>query len=71
VQYGKIPEGGVCIPKKTDADETEGFAFVEYEHKADAEKAIKGLNGWDMDKTHKLSAMPYNDFVLFSSMGGT
>ena len=69
--YGKIPEGGVCIPKRADLDETEGFAFIEYENKADAERAVKGLNGWALDKTHTLTALPYNDFVSFSGMAET
>lgn len=61
----------MCIPKRADADETEGFAFVEYENKADAERAVKGLNGWALDKTHTLTAIPYADFVSFSGMAET
>merc|ERR1712241_1239041 len=46
-KYGEI--GDVYIPKDRRNGESRGFAFVRYLDKRDAEDAIDGLNGMDLD----------------------
>merc|ERR1712048_489221 len=46
-KYGEI--GDVYIPKDRRNGESRGFAFVRYPDKRDAEGAIDGLNGYELD----------------------
>merc|ERR1712241_743334 len=46
-KYGEI--GDVYIPKDRRNGESRGFAFVRYPDKRDAEDAIDGLNGYELD----------------------
>jgi len=46
-QHGKVIS--VAIPTDRDTGRKRGFAFVEMETQAEAEAAIEGLNGRDVD----------------------
>lgn len=63
---GKIVEGGINMPLNKASGQSEGFAFIEFASKADAEAAITRTDGWDFDKAHKLSVNRYTDFAAYS-----
>jgi RNA recognition motif-containing protein len=46
-EFGEVVS--VAIPTDRDTGRQRGFAFVEMSNQADAEAAIKGLNGRDVD----------------------
>ncbi|CAN5415951.1 hypothetical protein BH10CYA1_BH10CYA1_02010 [soil metagenome] len=46
-EYGEVVS--VAIPQDRDTGRQRGFAFVEMANQADAEAAIKALNGRDLD----------------------
>ena len=68
--FGKIAEGGIFVPLgPADAAglrQTEGFAFIEFVNRADADKAVASTNDWDFDKNHKLSVVRYTDFAAYT-----
>ena len=60
-------EGAVTVtmPRNATTGATEGFAFVELRHKADADLAIKQTDQWSFDAYHKLSVMRYDVFQQY------
>ena len=60
-------EGAVAVtmPKNAETGLTEGFAFVEFRHKQDAELAIKHTDKWPFDASHTLSVMRYDTFQQY------
>lgn len=55
---------GFTMPKNKEGM-SEGFAFVEFKTKADAEKCQKATDGWQFDANHKLSVMRYDSFQQY------
>ena len=62
---GKIVDNGITMPLSPTTGETEGFAFIEFASKEDADKAAASTQGWDFDKAHKLTVMTYTEFASY------
>ena len=64
---GAAKAAPVCLVTmpKAPTGSTEGFAFIEFRSKADAEKAMKATDGWQFDNSHKLSVMRYDAFQQY------
>jgi translation initiation factor 3 subunit B len=56
------------MPLNSESGTTEGFAFVEYKGKGDADKAVAATHGWDFDKAHKLTVMRYDVFQEYQAV---
>jgi translation initiation factor 3 subunit B len=63
---GPLAANGVNMPLNKASGQSEGFAFVEFVSKADAEAAIARTNNWDFDKAHKLAVNRYTDFAAYA-----
>lgn len=50
---------GIHLPVDSATGFTAGFAFVEYQTAADAEKAVESLAEYNFDKNHRLKVTPY------------
>lgn len=66
LQIGELADDGITMPLKD--GNTEGFAFVEFKSKADADKAIAQTNNWDFDKSHKLTVIRYDQFQEYQDV---
>lgn len=47
---------------------TKGYAFLEYKNSANAEEAVKGLNGHRLDKSHTFSVNLFTDFQKYENI---
>lgn len=62
---GRLAPEGITMPLNASTGMTEGFAFIEFVERADAEKALASTDAWDFDKSHKLRVNRYTDFVAY------
>ncbi|KAK6000217.1 hypothetical protein QM012_003849 [Aureobasidium pullulans] len=66
---GKTSEDLVLMPISDDTKMTEGYAFVEYESPAQAQAAVKALNGTPLDKKHTMAVNKLTDIERFGREG--
>ena len=66
----KISNSFGCVTQrfelpKDEKDFTTGFAFVEYQSKAEAERAITKMHGQSLDKKHVFAVCLFTDWLKF------
>ncbi|KAG9913048.1 translation initiation factor eIF-3b, partial [Aureobasidium melanogenum] len=66
---GKTSEDLVLMPISDETNMTEGYAFVEYESPAQAQAAVKALNGTPLDKKHTMAVNKLTDIERFGREG--
>ncbi|KAG9517718.1 translation initiation factor eIF-3b, partial [Aureobasidium melanogenum] len=66
---GKTSEDLVLMPINDETNMTEGYAFVEYESPAQAQAAVKALNGTPLDKKHTMAVNKLTDIERFGREG--
>lgn len=54
VQLGNIVEDGLQMPFDEAKNTSLGFAFINFQTREEAEKAIAATNNWNFDKSHAL-----------------
>jgi len=54
-----------------DKGETTGFAFVEYQSAAEAERAVVKMNGQKLDKKHEFKVSPFADWLKYKDIPDT
>lgn len=59
-KIGVIAEDGLTHPFDEATGLTKGFAFVNYLNPQDAKQAANTLNGWQLDKKHKVKVIDKN-----------
>ncbi|KAG9686445.1 translation initiation factor eIF-3b, partial [Aureobasidium melanogenum] len=59
----------VLMPISDETNMTEGYAFVEYESPAQAQAAVKALNGTPLDKKHTMAVNKLTDIERFGREG--
>mmetsp|Transcript_18275 Transcript_18275/g.61120 ORF Transcript_18275/g.61120 Transcript_18275/m.61120 type:complete len:686 (-) Transcript_18275:133-2190(-) len=59
-QLGTIAEDGIMIPMDENTQMSKGFAFVEYQTKAQADVALAKTNGYKLDKNHTFVVTSFN-----------
>lgn len=69
VSAGKTSEDLVLMPVSDETNMTEGYAFVEYESPAQAQAAVKALNGTPLDKKHTMAVNKLTDIERFGREG--
>ncbi|KAI5206394.1 translation initiation factor eIF-3b [Aureobasidium subglaciale] len=69
VSAGKTSEDLVLMPINDETKMTEGYAFVEYESPAQAQAAVKALNGTPLDKKHTMAVNKLTDIERFGREG--
>jgi len=66
---GKTREDNVYMPMNEAGDESEGFAFVEYETSAQAAAAVKALHATPLDKRHTIAVNKLTDIERYGREG--
>ncbi|BFZ57869.1 Translation initiation factor 3 subunit b [Savitreella phatthalungensis] len=66
-RFGKLKEDGIFMPFGEDG-QNKGFAFVEYETPAQANRCVRELNGYKLDKAHTFQVNLIGDVEKYAEM---
>ncbi|PNW85513.1 hypothetical protein CHLRE_03g190100v5 [Chlamydomonas reinhardtii] len=70
-KLGDVRENGIFMPLDDATKTTKGFAFVEMARKEDADAALSDerfINGYQLDKNHKLTLSRFDDFDKYAKV---
>lgn len=65
-KYGKVQTEH--FPKDEETGGTKGYVFIEYQSAAGAAEAVKGANGYKLDKNHTFAVNLFTDFDRFANV---
>jgi len=65
-KYGKIQTEH--YPKDDESENTKGYVFIEYQSASGAAEAVKGANGYKLDKNHTFAVNLFTDFDRFANV---
>ncbi|KAF3788378.1 Eukaryotic translation initiation factor 3 subunit B [Nymphaea thermarum] len=64
-QIGMIKEKGLWMPMNPETQKTQGYCYIEFNTKQEAESAKEKTNGYKLDRSHIFAVNMFDDFDRF------